>query len=196
MKTALYVRVSYNQPDYDSQVDTLQQYCQNRGWKPTEIVCDHVDDSRSSRPHLRKLMDDVGSGKVERIVVFRIHCLSRSLAHLALLLDELQRHSVALVCTSQGIDTGSENPVGRLQLNALITIAEFEREIIRERVSAGIATAKQRGVKLGRPPKLHLRANEIRELKNQGLGLRRIARKLNMPISSVRAAQRPTDNYS
>lgn len=186
----LYLRVSTDQQNFNSQKDELHRYCERRGWDQTETVCDQVSGSRISRSGLDTLMINVRSGKVERIVVFKLDRLGRSLTHLALILDELQRHSVALVCTSQGIDTSNDNPVGRLQLTVLIAVAEFEREIIRERVNAGLAAAKSRGVRLGRRPTLHHRAKEVRALKADGLGLRRIARKLEMPISSVAAALR------
>src|ERR1022692_2082179 len=97
-------------------------------------------------------MAAVRAGKVERIVVFKLDRLGRSLPHLALILDELQRNGVALIATSQGIDTSISNPVGRLQLNVLMAVAVFEKELIRERVNAGLAAARARGVKLGRRP--------------------------------------------
>ena len=130
-------------------------------------------------------MADVRAGKVERVVVFKLDRLGRSLPHLALILDELQRHSVALIATSQGIDTSHSNPVGRLQLNVLMAVAEFEREIIRERVNAGLAAARARGVKLGRRATHDRTPAEVKALKSRGLGVRAIARDLKMPVSSV-----------
>jgi DNA invertase Pin-like site-specific DNA recombinase len=93
-----------------------------------------------------------------------------------------------LIASSQGIDTSDDNPAGRLQLGVLMAVAEFERGIIKERVNAGLSAAKARGVQLGRPATINGRADEVRRLKAQGLGLRAIARQLGMPPSSVHRA--------
>lgn len=130
-------------------------------------------------------MAAVRAGKVERVVVFKLDRLGRSLPHLALILDELGRHGVALIATSQCIDTSNSNPVGRLQLNVLMAVAEFEREIIRERVNAGLAAAKARGVKLGQRATHNWTSADVLGLKARGLGVRAIARELAMPASSV-----------
>jgi DNA invertase Pin-like site-specific DNA recombinase len=103
----------------------------------------------------------------------------------ALMLDELNRLKVPLIASSQGIDTSDDNPAGRLQLGVLMAVADFERGIIRERVKAGVAAAKARGVRLGRPPRLKARTPEVMALKQQGRGIRAISRTLGMPVSSV-----------
>jgi DNA invertase Pin-like site-specific DNA recombinase len=130
-------------------------------------------------------MAAVRAGKVERVIVFKLDRLGRSLPHLALILDELQRHGVALIATTQGIDTSANNPVGRLQLGVLMAVAEFEREIIKERVNAGLAAARARGVKLGRPATHRRTSNDVKALKARGLGVRAISRELRMPVSTV-----------
>src|SRR6058998_2325246 len=90
--------------------------------------------------------------------------LGRSLTHLALILDEISRLKVPLIASSQGIDTSEENPAGKLQLGVLMAVAEFERGIIRERVNAGLAAAKSRGVRLGRPGTISGRIGEVGRL--------------------------------
>jgi len=118
-------------------------------------------------------------------VVYKLDRLGRSLTHLALILDEISRLKVPLIASSQGIDTSEENPAGNLQLGVLMAVAEFERGITRERVNAGLAAAMKRGVKLGRPATLKAHSKAVGDLKNKGLGVRAIARKLKMPPSSV-----------
>lgn len=127
------------------------------------------------------------AGTIERLVVFKLDRLGRSLTHLALILDEMNRLNIPLIASSQGIDTSDDNPAGRLQLGVLMAVAEFERGIIKERVNAGLAAARKRGVQLGRPRKLEKRADEVHELRQRGFGVRAIARKLRMPASSVHA---------
>ena len=131
------------------------------------------------------MMGEVRAGKLARVVVYKLDRLGRSLTHLALILDELQRLGVSLICTSQGIDTSGDNPAGRLQLGVLMAVAEFERSLIRERVNAGLRAAKTRGVKLGRPSTLADRRDDVLRLKEAGVGLRETARRLGLPASSV-----------
>jgi putative DNA-invertase from lambdoid prophage Rac len=104
---------------------------------------------------------------------------------LAQIVGELTSHRVALVCPSQGIDTSGLNPASQLQLNILMAIAEFERSIIQERVSAGLRAAKAKGVKLGRPGTLDQHVGAVSALVAKGLGVREIARRLQMPVASA-----------
>ena len=150
-KTAIYCRVSTDKQSHDSQLLELRGYCQRRGWADVAEYNDTITGSKFTRRGLDALFADVRKGKVARIVVFKLDRLGRSLAHLAQLIAELTANGTALVCTSQGIDTSDTNPAGRLQLGVLMAVAEFEREIIRERVNSGLAAARARGAKLGRP---------------------------------------------
>ena len=188
MNTALYIRVSTEGQRTDSQEQELKRYCRQRGWKDLTFYVDKISGAKASRPQLDKLMQDIRAGKVERLIVYKLDRLGRSLTHLALILDELNRLNIPLIASSQGIDTSNDNPAGRLQLGVLMAVAEFERGIIRERVNSGLAAARQRGVQLGRPSTINGRAAEIRKLKAKGLGLRAIARELKMPPSSVHKA--------
>jgi DNA invertase Pin-like site-specific DNA recombinase len=149
---------------------------------------DRISGAKTSRPELDRMVRDIRAGQVERLVVYKLDRLGRSLTHLALILDELHRLRVPLIASSQGIDTSDDNPAGRLQLGVLMAVAEFERGIIRERVNAGLAATRQRGVTLGRPRKIHHRVEDVGRLKAQGLGVRAIARQLKMPASSVHKA--------
>lgn len=188
MNTAVYVRVSTEGQRTDSQEHELKRYSRQRGWKDLTYYVDKISGAKTTRPQLDHLMQDIRAGKVERLIVYKLDRLGRSLTHLALILDELNRLKVPLIASSQGIDTSDDNPAGRLQLGVLMAVAEFERGIIKERVNAGLAAARQRGVQLGRPCTINGRAVEIRKLKAKGLGLRAIARQLKMPPSSVHKA--------
>jgi DNA invertase Pin-like site-specific DNA recombinase len=188
VNTAVYIRVSTEAQRTDSQELELKRYCRQRGWKDLTVYVDRISRTKASRPQLDRLMQELRAGNVERLVVFKLDRLGRSLTHLALILDELNRLQVPLIASSQGIDTSNDNPAGRLQLGVLMAVAEFERGIIKERVNAGLAAAKARGVQLGRPTTISGRAAEIRKLKAKGLGLRAIARELRMPPSSVHKA--------
>ena len=183
--TALYVRVSTADQRTDSQTEELEAFCRTRGYLKVRLFVEHESGAEVTRPQLDAMMGEVRAGKVARVVVYKLDRLGRSLTHLALILDELQRLGVSLICTSQGIDTSGDNPAGRLQLGVLMAVAEFERSLIRERVNAGLRAAKGRGVRLGRPSTLADRREAILQLKAQGVGLRETARRLGMPASSV-----------
>ncbi len=130
-------------------------------------------------------MQDMRAGTVQRLLCFKLDRFGRSLTHLALILEEMNRLQIPLICIGQGVDTSTDSPAGRLQLNVLMAAAEFERGIIKERVNAGLKAAKARGVRLGRPGTLHKHAGEVLALKRKGMGLRAIARELKMPVASV-----------
>jgi DNA invertase Pin-like site-specific DNA recombinase len=101
------------------------------------------------------------------------------------MIAEFTAHNTALVVPEQGIDTSTANPAARLQLNVLGAVAEFEREIIRERVNDGIAAAKARGVRFGRPRALDAHRGDIARLRTTGLSCQTIAMQLDIPVGSV-----------
>ena len=111
-------------------------FCQARGYSKVRLFVEHESGAKVTRPQLDAMMSEVRAGKVARVVVYKLDRLGRSLTHLALILDELQRMGVSLICTSQGIDTSGDNPAGRLQLGVLMAVAEFERSLIRQQPKA------------------------------------------------------------
>jgi DNA invertase Pin-like site-specific DNA recombinase len=185
MKTAIYTRVSTDRQAHDSQLVELREYCQRRNWPDIVEHADTISGSKFTRQGLDALLAQVRKGRVARIVVFKLDRLGRSLPHLAQIVSELSANGTALICTSQGIDTSDSNPAGRLQLGVLMAVAEFEREIIRERVNAGLIAAKARGAKLGRPNSINGHRDAVAALVNQGMGARRISRELGLPLSST-----------
>lgn len=185
MKAAIYARVSTDRQTHDSQLIELRDYCQRRGWEIGKVYCDRISGSKFSRDGLNELMMDVRRGRVRAVVCFKLDRLGRSLAHLAQVIAELTSRNVALICSSQGIDTSDDNPAGRLQLGVLMAVAEFEREIIRERVNAGLRATKAKGTRLGRPATLAKLEPVVRRLLEGGSGTRAIARELGIPTSSA-----------
>jgi DNA invertase Pin-like site-specific DNA recombinase len=185
MKTAIYTRVSTDKQAHDSQLVELREYCQRRNWSERVEFADTISGSKFTRQGLDALLAQVRKGKIARIVIFKLDRLGRSLPHLAQIISELSNNGTALVCTSQGIDTSDSNPAGRLQLGVLMAVAEFEREIIRERVKAGLMAARAKGAKFGRPSTLDGYRQAVAALVGRGMGARRIARELGLPLSSA-----------
>lgn len=184
-KIALYLRVSTDRQTTDSQAVELREYCRNRGWSNVAEYSDTSSGAKFSREGLDALMRDVRRGRVGTVVAFKLDRLGRSLPHLAQLVGEMTAHNVALVIPAQGIDTSGSNPAGRLQMHVLMAVAEFEREIIRERVHSGLRAARARGVQLGRPTTLEKHLPAVRALIERGLNTSEIARALVLPYSSA-----------
>ena len=151
MKTALYYRVSTGDQTVEPQQQELRNYALSRGWEVTAEFTDVVSGSKSSRVSLDLMMARVRQRHFDAVLVVKMDRLARSLAHFARLVAEFDKYNVALVCPGQGIDTSKSNPAGRLQMHVLAAVAEFERSLIIERTKAGLAAAKSRGMKLGRP---------------------------------------------
>ena len=160
-RVVIYARVSTDNQTHDSQLDEVRSYCQRRGWGGAEEITDVASGGKCSREGLDRLMAQIRRGRVGTVVVFRLDRLARSLSHLAQMLAEFQAHRTALICPGQGIDTSNTNPAAQLQVNILAAVAQFERELIVERIKAGVAAARARGVRLGRPAKQHRRSPEV-----------------------------------
>src|ERR1051325_781408 len=185
MKTAIYLRVSTDRQTTDSQAGELRDYCARRGWKTPSVFRDTSSGAKFSREGLDALMREIRKGRIDTVVAHKLDRLGRSLPHLAQLVGEMAAHRVALVIPAQGIDTSASNPASQFQLNILMAVADFEREIIRERVNAGLRAAKARGVQLGRPPTLDQHLPRVRDLLRDGASIRTIASDLCIALASA-----------
>jgi DNA invertase Pin-like site-specific DNA recombinase len=188
---AIYGRVSTDAQSHASQLREVRGYVRRR-WPKAEVVeyLDKASGAKFSRQGLDALMANVRKGCVDVLAVYKLDRLGRSLQHLAQLLGEFETHRTSLVATSQGIDTSDTNPAGRLQMHVLAAVAEFERSVIKERINAGLAAAKDRGVQLGRPRTLDLRRAEVGQLMHNGMSGREIAAQLKIPVGSVFSVMR------
>ncbi len=187
LRPALYLRVSTNEQTVDAQECELRQYCERRGWSvvAAAVFRDEVSGVAATRPGWEQLMQAVRRGRVDCVIVYKLDRVGRSLVHLAMILDELGRLTVPLICTSQGIDTSHDNPVGRLQLGVLMAVAEFERSLIRERTKAGLVAARARGAKIGRPERAAKFREEILRLRAEGLSYHKIGERCGLSVGAV-----------
>lgn len=185
-RIAVYGRVSTDAQSHASQLREVHAAVRRR-WPKAEVkeYLDKASGARFSREGLDAMMAEVRKGRVDILAVYKLDRLGRSLQHLAQLLGEFEAHGTALVATSQGIDTSETNPAGRLQMHVLAAVAEFERSVIVERINAGLAAARDRGAKLGRPRTLDQHRNAVAKLSRRGLSGRKIAARLNIPAGSV-----------
>lgn len=165
MKVAVYARVSSHEQTVEPRLLELRAECARRNWAIAAEITDTISGASFTRAGLDQLMKLVRRRSIKAVVCVKLDRLGRSLQHLAQLIEELGTHGVALVCPGQGIDTSDMNSAGRLQLQILGAVAEFERSLIRERTLAGLKSAKARGVRLGRKP-TPLPANHARSSRN------------------------------
>jgi len=138
----------------DAQREACEAYIKSQAHEGWRLVPDRYDDGAFSgasleRPALQKLLADVRSGKIDIVVVYKVDRLTRSLADFAKLVELFDQHSVSFVSVTQSFNTTSS--MGRLTLNVLLSFAQFEREVIGERVRDKIAASKRRGIWVGGP---------------------------------------------
>ncbi len=190
-RIAVYGRVSTDAQSHASQLREVRAYVRRR-WPKAEVVeyLDKASGAKFSREALDMLMSEVRKGRVEVLAVYKLDRLGRSLQHLAQLLGEFETNGTSLVATSQGIDTSESNPAGRLQMHVLAAVAEFERSVIRERINSGLAAAKERGAKFGRPRTLDKHRDAVAKLMKSGMSGRKIAAELEIPVGSVFSVMR------
>ena len=131
-----------------------------------------------------KLLDAARRREIDVVLVWRLDRWGRSVADLLATLQELEHLGVGFVSLTEALDLTT--PAGRAMAALLAVFAEFEREILRERVRAGLAHARQNGQRLGRPMTAGLHAAEIRKLHRAGVTKAEIARRLNIGRTSVR----------
>jgi DNA invertase Pin-like site-specific DNA recombinase len=150
-RIALYYRVSTDEQTTDPQRLELHDYCTRKGWAIAAEYSDTVSGAKFTRTGLDQLMADVRKHRIDVLLCVKLDRLGRSFPHLAQLIFEFDSNQVALICTSQPIDTSEENPAGRLIMHVLIAMAQFERSLIQERTRAGLKVARAKGIKFGRP---------------------------------------------
>ena len=178
-RVALYARVStLNGQNPEMQLAELREYAQRRGWEVYSEYCDlGISGAKDSRPQLNRMIADAHARKFDAVVVWKLDRLGRSLKHLVTVIDDLEHYAVAFVSLRDNIDMST--PSGRLMLHLLAAMAQFERSLIQERVVAGIASAKSRGVKFGRP-KVYCSALKIAALREQGVPWTALAQRLDV----------------
>lgn len=155
-----YARVSTNEQTLQPQIDRLIQY----GIPESRIASDFaVSGVKTRRPKLDYLLSILQKG--DTLVVVKLDRLGRSLKHLIDTVEDLKKRGINFVSITEGMDTNTST--GRLLFNVFGAIAEFERDLMTERINAGIASAKKRGVNCGKRPKLNKEQIELfNELKN------------------------------
>jgi putative DNA-invertase from lambdoid prophage Rac len=184
MRAGLYARVStHDQQTLGMQVEAMSAYIKNRGWIAASRIED-VGSGSKDRAGRESLLMAARRREIDVIVVWRLDRWGRSVADLMATLRELVDLGVGFVSLAEALDLTT--PSGRAMAGMLAIFAEFEREILRERVKAGIAQARKEGRPHGRPRTASLRADEVIRLKAERVSHSEIARRLGIGRTSVR----------
>lgn len=167
------------------QVREIREFCERRQWaKPIEFV-DRISSAARIRPELEQLKALCKRRRVDVVVVYRFDRFARSPLELLQALEEFRSLGIDFVSLHENIDTTT--PHGKLMFTVIAAFAEFEREIIRQRVRSGLAQARAEGKKLGRPRR-NADVEQIRLLRRSGHSWRHIAGVMGIPVSTVRRA--------
>jgi len=161
----------------------MRDYAARRGWT-IAIDVKEVGSGASVRELRQKVLDAARRRDIDVVIVWRLDRWGRSMADLVMTLQELRHLDVGFVSLMEALDLTT--PSGRAMAGLLAVFAEFEREILRERVRAGLAHARENGTRLGRPPTAALNAKQIRRLFRAGISKAAIARQLQIGRTSVR----------
>ena len=185
-RVAAYIRCSTEKQSTDSQLLAIKDSIQRSGDVLVQVYEDHAISGgkcRQDRPALDSMLKDAGAGKFDKVGVWDITRLGRSLPDLIATLNELQKSNVDLQFLQNDLDTSTAG--GRLIFQIFGAIGEFDRSLIRERVKAGLVKAVRSGKKLGRPSNLNTSTKTaVLELKSRGMGVKAICRSLQIGCGS------------
>jgi putative DNA-invertase from lambdoid prophage Rac len=183
-RAGLYARVStHDQQTLPLQLAAMREHAERRGWTVV-ITVEDVGSGVRDRPRREDLMRAARRRELDLILVWRLDRWGRSLVDLVTTLQELTALQVGFVSLSEALDLTT--PSGRALAGLLAVFAEFERDILRDRVRAGIAQARKEGRPHGRPPTVTRHSAEVRRLFQEGVSKREIARRVGISRASVR----------
>ena len=183
-RVAIYARVStHDQQTLPMQLEAMRAYAERKGWQ-IALTVEEIGSGAKTRPRREELLRAARRKEIDVIVVWRLDRWGRSLVDLIATLQELTALKIGFVSLSEALDLTT--PSGRAFAGMLAVFAEFERDILRDRVKAGIAQARKEGRPHGRPAKISAKTPEIRDLARKGLSKSAIAKQLSIGRTSVR----------
>jgi DNA invertase Pin-like site-specific DNA recombinase len=185
MKIASYTRVSTQDQSVDMQITELRRYCEQRGFQIYKEYSDQgVSGTKDKRPALDELMADAKKRKFDAVLVWRFDRFARSTKHLITALEEFRHLGIEFISFQESIDTSS--PLGKAMFTIVSAIAELERNILLERVRAGLKRARENGRILGRPKRRDLDVKELQRMRDkEKLSFRQIAKRVKACPATV-----------
>jgi putative DNA-invertase from lambdoid prophage Rac len=183
-RAGLYARVStHDQQTLSLQMRAMREYAAKRGWT-VAVQIKEIGSGAVERELRENLLAAARRREIDVVLVWRLDRWGRSLVDLVVTLKELSALGVSFVSLTEALDLTT--PTGRAMAGLLSVFAEFEHEILRERIRAGIAEARLKGKRFGRPLTAAKKASQIRKLYRAGVSKAEIARQLNIGRTSVR----------
>jgi DNA invertase Pin-like site-specific DNA recombinase len=192
MKTAIYARVSTGNGNQhpEMQLREIRSYAKGRGWAVTrEYIDEGISGMKESRPELNKLLADAHLRRFDAVVCWRFDRFARSVSHLLRALETFKALGIEFVSLSEQVDTST--PTGKMVFTVLGAVAELERNLIAERVKAGLRNARAKGKILGRPRKI-ANTDEINRLRSQGASWRAVGTALGVSAATAFCASART----
>ncbi len=182
---AIYARVSTDKQKVDMQLNELRQFAARSGWTIYEEYIDqNFTGANTNRPAFKEMMEAARKRRFDMLLVWKLDRLSRSLKDLINTIDELGSSGIDFISYDNNLDTST--PTGKLVFQIVGAVAEFEKDIIRERVVAGLAAARNKGKQLGRPP-IHRDAyDKAVKMRSEGLSFRKIGKALGIDEGTIR----------
>lgn len=180
-RAAIYCRVSTIEQSTDNQRKELSTYAENRGWKLFYIYEERISGASDKRSEFLRMMVDARQRKFDVCLCLKLDRMYRSTKGMLQTLEEFNDLGIEFVSLRDQIDLTTAT--GKLMASLLSAVAEFERDLIRSRVMSGIAHAKAKGIKFGRP--VTRDQGRIRQLRQEGFSYRKIAKELNTSIGAV-----------
>src|SRR5882672_3576542 len=172
MKIALYARVSTEGQNPEVQLAALRAHATQRGWEILDEFVDHgFSGAKERRPALDRLMKAMWTGQLQAVLVWRFDRFARSVKHLLTALEQFRALHINFISLQEQFDTST--PIGHAMFTIIGAMAQLERDMIRERVKAGLAQARAKGVRLGRPT-VRIDPAALALLQDQGLPLLRL----------------------
>jgi len=186
VRAAIYARVSTKDQNCELQVRDLRAFCVARSFSLVQEFVDVGESgAKDSRPQLDELMAAARKRQIDAVLVWRFDRFARSTKHLVLALEEFRSLGVQFISYQENIDTTT--PLGQALFTIISAVAQLERDLIRERVRAGLRNAKLKGKTLGRPT-LTLDRDRIARLRASGASIREIASQLEVSTATVHNA--------
>ena len=184
-KAVIYARVSTKDQNTENQIKELKEVAKKSNWEVVEVYSDVKSGSkgRVNRAGLDAMLTSVTKREVDQVLCWSVDRLGRSLTDLVQTMDTINSSGANLYIHTQGLDTNT--PTGKAMFQMVGVFAEFERSMIVERVNAGLAVAKAKGVKLGRPRVKERLKDQIRELVAEGKSVRMVSKKLKVSTGTV-----------
>ena len=184
MIVAIYVRVSTRKQDETNQLPRLREIAKNRGFEVFNEYSDEASAKDANRPGWKELMEDASNHKFDAILVTKLDRVMRSLVQLNITMSNLQAYNVKLICADIG-EIDCSTPMGKVQMQIIGAIAEWEREIIVQRTKEGLEARKARGAKLGRKRRDDIPLDTIATLRMNGSSWNLISKDLRIPKATL-----------